>query len=148
MTRGDPESPLRWTAKSTRTLSEDLEKRGLRASPQKVGELLHELGYSLQSTRKTIEGNQHPDRNAQIEHCLFCHITENWRGRPLVDLETIVQLIGSTRTKKGLRVKAGLDPRQYATGVVVQDEEIEGLRVRPDAFHGEWNYTLRPRRAA
>ena len=302
VTRGDPESPLRWTTKSTRTLSEDLEKRGLRASPQKVGELLHELGYSLQSTRKTIEGKQHPDRNAQfefinarveasqrkglpvisvdtkkkelvgafksggrewqpkgqpvkvlvhdfidkklgkaipygvydvtadaawvnvgidhdtaafavesiwqwwrrmgrktypdapellitadgggsnnsssrlwkvelqkladrtglrigvshfppgtskwnkIEHRLFCHITENWRGRPLVDLETVVQLIGSTRTKKGLRVKAGLDHREYPTGMVVQDDEIDALQVRRDAFHGEWNYTFRPRR--
>lgn len=301
VTRGDPESPLRWTTKSTRVLSAELAQRGLRASPQKVGELLRELAYSLQGTRKTIEGNQHPDRNAQfefinarveatqrkgqpvisvdtkkkelvgafknggkewqpkgepvkvrvhdfidktlgkaipygvyditadaawvnvgidhdtakfavesiwqwwwrmgrkaypgarellitadgggsnaatsrlwkvelqkladrtglqigvshfppgtskwnkIEHRLFCHITENWRGRPLVDLETIVQLIGSTRTKKGLRVKAGLDSREYPTGVVVHDEEIDGLSVRRDAFHGEWNYTFRPR---
>jgi hypothetical protein len=304
VTRGDPESPLRWTTKSTRTLSEDLEKRGFRASPQKVGELLHELRYSLQSTRKTIEGNQHPDRNAQfefinarveasqrkgqpvisvdtkkkelvgafknggkewqpkgepvkvrvhdfideklgkaipygvydvtadaawvnvgidhdtaefavesiwqwwrrmgrkaypharellitadgggsnasssrlwkvelqkladrtglhigvshfppgtskwnkIEHRLFCHITENWRGRPLVDLETIVQLIGCTRTKKGLRVKAGLDSRAYPTGIVVEDKQIHGLRVRRDVFHGEWNYTFRPTESA
>jgi hypothetical protein len=300
LTRGDPESPLRWTSKSTRTLSEELRKRGFRASPQKVGELLHSLGYSLQSTRKVIEGNQHPDRNAQfefinarvasaqergepvisvdtkkkelvgdfknagrewqpkgepvnvrvhdfidkdlgkaipygvydvtadqawvnvgidhdtaefavesiwqwwrrmgrkaypaarellvtadgggsnasrsrlwkvelqkladrtglqigvshfppgtskwnkVEHRLFCHITENWRGRPLVDLETIVQLIGSTRTRTGLRVKAGLDTHAYPIGQVVEDRQLDGLNIDRDEFHGEWNYTLRP----
>ena len=81
----------------------------------------------------------------KVEHRLFCHITENWRGRPLVDLETIVQLIGSTKTRTGLRVKAGLDRHSYPTGVVVKDEEFDGMRLSRDAFHGKWNDTLNAR---
>lgn len=301
VTRGDPESPLRWTAKSTRKLAEELGQRGYQISPQKVGELLRDCGYSLQATHKTTEGKQHPDRNAQfeliservdefqargapvisvdtkkkelvgdfknagrewqpkgepvpvrvhdfidktlgkvipygvydvtrntgwvnvgtdhdtpafavesiwqwwwrmgrrtypdasellitadsggsnssrsrvwkaslqdladrtglticvshlppgtskwnkIEHRLFCHITENWRGRPLVDHETVVNLIGSTRTAKGLRVKAKLDTREYPLGVKVTDAEMGGLSLMRDDFHGEWNYKLVPR---
>lgn len=69
VTRGDPESPLRWTSKSTRTLSSELAKRGFAVSQQKIGQLLHDdLDYSLQAPRKTIEGKNHPDRNAQFEH--------------------------------------------------------------------------------
>lgn len=299
-TRGDPQSPLQWTATSTRELSRALAKQGLQASPQKVAVLLHQQGYSLQSARKTIEGKQHPDRNAQfefinervrayqrrgqpvisvdtkkkeligdfknagkewrpkgkpervrvhdfvdpalgkaipygvydiakdeawvsvgtdhdtadfavesiwqwwtrmgrkaypdatellitadgggsnsyrtklwkmalqkladrtglqigvshfppgtskwnkIEHRLFCHITENWRGRPLVDHETIVQLIAATRTSKGLKVKAAIDKRTYPTGIEVPDEELRKLRLKPGRFHGEWNYSIAP----
>ncbi len=86
----------------------------------------------------------------KIEHRLFCHITDNWRGRPLVDHETVVQLIGSVRTKTGLIVKAKLDTRLYPTGVEVADEEMEGLNITRDRFHGEWNYAFAPsiRRAA
>jgi hypothetical protein len=303
VTRGDPMSPLRWTSKSTRKLAEELTDQGHRVSPQKVGQMLHELGYSLQATSKKVEGAQHPDRNAQfefindrvdgyhasgspvisvdtkkkelvgdfrnagrewqpegepvpvrvhdfidpelgkaipygvydlaknvgwvsvgidhdtpefavesiaswwrymgrkaypdatqllitadgggsngyrsrlwkaelqrladrtgliigvshfppgtskwnkIEHRLFCHITENWRGRPLVDHETIVQLIGATRTSAGLQVKAKLDERLYETGIKVSDTEMEQLRLVEDRFHGEWNYTIFPRRS-
>ena len=68
MTRGDPESPLRWTCKSLRKLAEELARQGHQVSHQLVSELLHELGYSLQATRKTLEGGEHPDRNAQFEH--------------------------------------------------------------------------------
>jgi len=301
VTRGDPESPLRWTSKSTRKLADELQHQGYTASPQKVGQLLHGLGYSLQGTHKTTEGAQHPDRNEQfefinarvesyqargapvisvdtkkkelvgdfknagqewqpagspvpvrvhdfvdkalgkvvpygiydiaqntgwvnvgtdhdtpefavesvwqwwrnmgrkvypdasellitadgggsnasrsrlwkaelqsladrtgltigvshfppgtskwnkIEHRLFCHITENWRGRPLIDRETVVQLIGSTRTAAGLKVKATLDTRLYATGRKVSDATMSDLLLVADAFHGEWNYTLLPR---
>ncbi len=301
VTRGDPESPLRWTSKSTRKLADELRAGGYTISPQKVGQLLHEQGYSLQATHKTLEGSSHPDRNAQfelinarvddyhargapvisvdtkkkelvgdfknagrewqpegkpvpvrvhdfidkelgkaipygvydvgqnaawvsvgvdhdtpefavesiarwwrhmgkkvypdatellitadgggsngyrsrgfkahlqdfadrsgltigvshfppgtskwnkIEHRLFCHITENWRGRPLVDHETIVNLIGSVRTSKGLVVKAKLDTRSYPTGVIVSDDEMEALNILRDQFHGEWNYTILPR---
>jgi hypothetical protein len=81
----------------------------------------------------------------KIEHRLFCHITENWRGRPLVDHETIVQLIGSVRTTIGLRVKAKLDTRTYATGIEVPDADMEDLDILRAAFHGDWNYTFRPR---
>ena len=81
----------------------------------------------------------------KIEHRLFCHITENWRGRPLRTFETIVELIGHTRTTKGLRVKAKLDKRRYKTGLVVTKAEMRGLALHPHAFHGDWNYELRPR---
>lgn len=302
VTRGDPESPLRWTAKSTRKLAAELTERGTPISPQKVGELLFLMGYRLQAVQKTREGTEHPDRNAQfefindrveayqarnapvisvdtkkkelvgdfanagrewqpisepvpvrvhdfidkdlgkvipygvydlarnegwvnvgidhdtpefavasikrwwsqmgrkvyekatellitadaggsnayrsrvfktelqafadqtgltigvshfppgtskwnkIEHRMFCHITENWRGRPLVDHETIVQLIGATRTSTGLRIKAKLDERSYPTGVEVTDEELAEVNLIREAFHGEWNYTIAPRR--
>jgi hypothetical protein len=303
VTRGDPESPLRWTSKSTRKLAAELGEQGYKASPQKVGQLLQASGYSLQANEKTLEGSSHPDRNEQfefindrvdafharsapvisvdtkkkelvgdfknggrewqpkgkpvpvrthdfidpdlgkvipygvydlarntgwvnvgvdhdtpafavrsiaewwrhmgkraypdatellitadgggsnssrarlwktelqrfadrsglainvshfppgtskwnkIEHRLFCHITENWRGRPLVDRETVVQLIGSVRTAAGLVVKAKLDTREYPTGIKVSDDEMEGLLITRDPFHGEWNYTIHPRRA-
>jgi hypothetical protein len=79
---------------------------------------------------------------------LFCHITENWRGRPLVDHETVVQLIGSVRTTAGLTVTARLDKRQYATGIKVSDAQMEDLLITHEPFHGEWNYTLHPRQYA
>jgi hypothetical protein len=81
----------------------------------------------------------------KIEHRLFCHITENWRGRPLRTFETVVDLIGHTRTATGLRVKAKLDTRRYPTGHVVTRAEMRDLALHPHAFHGDWNYELRPR---
>ena len=81
----------------------------------------------------------------KIEHRLFCHITENWRGRPLRTFETIVDLIGHTRTATGLRVKAKLDKRRYKTGLVVTTAEMRRLALHPHPFHGDWNYELRPR---
>ena len=81
----------------------------------------------------------------KIEHRLFCHITENWRGRPLRTFETVVDLIGHTRTTAGLRVKAKLDKRRYPTGHVVTRAEMRDLALHPHAFHGDWNYELRPR---
>jgi hypothetical protein len=302
VTRGDPESPLRWTSKSTRKLAEELFAQGYQLSPQKVGQLLNASGYSLQSNQKTLEGSAHPDRNAQfefindrvdshqargepvisvdtkkkelvgdfknggrewqpggapvpvrvhdfidkdlgkaipygvydiglntawvsvgvdhdtaefavesigqwwrnmgkkaypdatellitadgggsngtrcrlwkvelqrladrtgltigvshfppgtskwnkIEHRLFCHITENWRGRPLVDHETVVQLIGAVRTSSGLSVKAHLDTRSYQTGISIADAQMEQLNLVPECFHGDWNYTIKPNR--
>jgi len=302
VTRGDPESPLRWTSKSTRKLAAELTTQGFAVSAQKVGQLLAASGYSLQATQKTLEGSSHPDRNEQfefindrvdafhgrgapvisvdtkkkelvgafrnqgrewqprgepvpvrvhdfiddvlgkvipygvydlarntgwvsigtdhdtpafavesiarwwrymgkqaypdaqtllitadaggsnsarsrvwkvelqrfadrtglaisvshfppgtskwnkIEHRLFCHITENWRGRPLVDHETVVQLIGNVRTTTGLTVKAKLDTRSYPLGIKVPDADMETLRLTPDDFHGDWNYTIHPHR--
>ena len=301
VTRGDPESPLRWTSKSTRTLAAELTAQGYPVSPQKVGQLLNASGYSLQATQKTIEGTDHPDRDAQfefindrvdafqgrgapvisvdtkkkelvgafaqggrewqpsgdpvrvrvhdfmddtlgkvipygvydlarntgwvsigvdhdtpafavesiarwwrymgkktypdarallitadaggsnsararlwkvelqrfadrtgltisvshfppgtskwnkIEHRLFCHITENWRGRPLIDHEAVVQLIGSVRTTTGLTVKAKLDTRTYPLGVKVPNAEMDNLLLTRAEFHGDWNYTIHPR---
>lgn len=302
VTRGDPESPLRWTSKSTRKLAAELGEQGFQLSPQKVSQLLQASGYSLQSTKKTLEGASHPDRNEQfefinervdkfqargapvisvdtkkkelvgdfknagrewqpkgtpvpvrvhdfidrdlgkvipygvydiarnvgwvnvgvdhdtpefavrsiadwwkcmgkraypqtkellitadsggsnaarsrlwkaelqrfadrtgiavsvshlppgtskwnkIEHRLFCHITENWRGRPLVDRETVVQLIGSVRTAAGLTVRAKLDTREYAIGLTVDDDEMDAILITGEPFHAEWNYTIHPRR--
>jgi hypothetical protein len=302
LTRGDPTSPLRWTCKSRAQLTAALVKQGWAVSSTTVGRLLHALGYSLQSVRKSREGTSHPDRNAQfelinataagflqdgqpvisvdtkkkelvgdfknagqewhpagqpetalvhdfptdavgkaipygvydmarneawvsvgrdhdtpafaaasirqwwtmmgrraypkatalyitadsggsngyrarawktevqaladalqlrihvshfppgtskwnkIEHRLFCHITQNWRGKPLRTFGTLVELIGHTRTAAGLRVKAKLDPRTYPTGVVVTRAEMNELSLHPHDFHGEWNYELRPRR--
>jgi Rhodopirellula transposase DDE domain len=82
----------------------------------------------------------------KIEHRLFCFITKNWRGRPLTTYEVIVNLIASTTTKKGLIVRAALDPRQYETGITVSDEELEHLRLTRAKFHGEWNYSIKPQR--
>lgn len=81
----------------------------------------------------------------KIEHRLFCHITQNWRGKPLRTFETIVELIGNTRTNAGLRVKAKIDTRSYCTGVKIRKAEMQTLALRPHKFHGEWNYTLQPR---
>jgi transposase len=301
VTRGDPQSPLRWTCKSTRKLAEALQQRGHRVGYRSVAALLGRLGYSLQSNRKTKEGASHPDRNAQfeyindqvrrfqrrgqpvvsvdtkkkelvgdfknagreyqpkghpeevrvhdfpdkelgkaipygvydvtanrgwvsvgidhdtarfaaeslrrwwanmgsrvypearellvtadsggsngsrvrlwklavqeladatglrikvchfppgtskwnkIEHRMFCHITENWRGRPLVSRSVVVNLIGNTKTKAGLRINAELDTNSYPTGVKVTDEELATVRIKKAKFHGEWNYTISPR---
>ena len=81
----------------------------------------------------------------KIEHRLFCHITQNWRGQPLVSREVIVNLIGNTTTEKGLRVEAALDPAAYPTRIKVSDAELAAVQQIPAAFHGEWNYTILPR---
>jgi hypothetical protein len=81
----------------------------------------------------------------KIEHRLFCFITKNWRGRPLVSYKTIVNLIASTSTKTGLKVRAALDTASYATGIVVTNEELARVNITPNPFHGEWNYIIRPR---
>jgi hypothetical protein len=81
----------------------------------------------------------------KIEHRMFCHISQNWRGRPLVSLEAIVELIGNTRTKPGLTIEAALDPACYQKGIAVSDEEMAQLNIRREDFHGEWNYSIAPR---
>ena len=80
----------------------------------------------------------------KIEHRMFCHITRNWRGRPLESHEVIVNLIASTTTTKGLRVRAALDTDAYPTGVKVEDATMAALHLMPDKFHGDWNYTIAP----
>src|SRR6266545_1124557 len=84
----------------------------------------------------------------KIEHRMFCHITENWRGRPLVSREAIVQLIGSTTTRTGLAIRATLDTGAYPTGIKVTDAELAAVRLEPAEFHGEWNYTISPQAEA
>ena len=300
-TLGDPESPLRWTCKSTRTIAKALARRHHAISHTKVAQLLHDLDYSLQSNRKTEEGHDHPDRDAQfrhisvavkrcltqrspvisvdtkkkelvgnylnagqqwrpakhpravhghdfpkpdvpraypygiydvgrntgfvnvgtdhdtgafavasirgwwrhegkrlypaattilitadaggsngwrlrlwkvelqtfadetgvpltvchfppgtskwnkIEHRLFSFISSNWRGEPLRDYETVVNLIARTTTAKGLTVTCRLDRHKYATGRKVTKDEMKRISLHPDRFHGEWNYVIRPR---
>lgn len=300
-TRGDPQSPLRWICKSTRTIAQQLGRKKHPVSHVKVAQILHDLNYSLQSNRKTEEGADHPDRDAQfrhinaavkkclaqgspvisvdtkkkemigdydnagqqwlpakrpikvqghdfpgpevprafpygiydlgrnagfvnvgtdhdtgefavasirgwwrsegrriypkaetilitadgggsngsrlrlwklelqkladqtglaisvchfppgtskwnkVEHRLFSFITSNWRGEPLRDYETIVNLIANTTTAKGLKVKCRLDRRKYPTGRRVSDEEMERVNVERNRFHGDWNYVIRPR---
>jgi hypothetical protein len=80
----------------------------------------------------------------KIEHRLFCHITENWRGRPLTSREIVVNLIGSTTTNKGLLVKAQLDEREYEIGKKVSKEDLSKVNIEPAIFHGEWNYSIVP----
>jgi transposase len=299
--RGDPESPLRWTCKSIRKLAAELTAQGHRTSHRMVAELLHDLGYSLQANQKTLEGSEHPDRNAQfeylngavqqqlwvgeptisvdtkkkeligpfknggrelrpkgepeqvlthdfiirelgrvspygvydvaqneawvsvgvdhdtaafavesirrwwwsmgyavypkatrllitadaggsngyrlrlwklelqkladetgleiavchfppgtskwnkIEHRLFSAITQNWRGKPLVSHEVVVNLIGATTTETGLKVKSELDTNQYPAGRSISDDELSAIHIRRDVFHGDWNYALLPR---
>jgi Rhodopirellula transposase DDE domain len=299
--RGDPQSPLRWTCKSTPRLAKELAAQGHQVSRRSVGDLLAHLGYRLQATRKTREGGQHADRDAQfnhiarraaqyqaagdpvisvdtkkkeligafknggqewqpkgqpeevrvydfldpdlgkvapygvydvaahqgwvsvgidhdtaefavesirrwwkemgqprypharrllitadcggsngyrvrlwkrevqkladdlglaiqvchfppgtskwnkIEHRMFCHITNNWRGRPLVSREVVVNLIGGTTTEAGLHIRSQLDENTYQAGLKVSDAELAELAIERDAFHGEWNYCLRPR---
>lgn len=300
-TRGDPQSPLRWTCKSTPRLAKELVAQGHPVSQRIVCDLLAELDYSLQATRKTHEGGHQADRDAQfshiaataaqyqtagdpvvsvdtkkkelvgdfknngregqpkgrpedvrvhdfidpqlgkvapygvydvganqgwvsvgithdtatfavesirrwwremgqplyptarrllitadcggsngyrvrlwkvelqkladelgllvqvchfppgtskwnkIEHRMFCHITQNWRGRPLVSREVVVNLIGNTTTTAGLRIQAQLDDRDYPAGVKVSDQALAALSLERDEFHGEWNYRLKPR---
>jgi hypothetical protein len=299
-TRGDPQSPLRWVCKSTRTISAQLTRQKHPVSHEKVAQLLHDQKYSLQSNRKTEEGADHPDRDAQfryinaqvkkalaagtpvisvdtkkkvlvgnydnagqqwlpakkplkvnghdcpspdvpraypygiydlgrntgfvnvgtdhdtgafavasirgwwrkegrglypqakqllitadgggsngvrlrlwklelqkladetglsisvchfppgtskwnkIEHRLFSFISSNWRGEPLRDYETIVNLISRTTTAKGLQVTCRLDRRKYPTGRKVTDDEIKRVNLAQNKFHGEWNYTIHP----
>jgi hypothetical protein len=81
----------------------------------------------------------------KIEHRMFCHITENWRGRPLVSREVVVNLIGSTRTKTGLEIRSALDGGSYPIAREVTDQQMDGLSIKREKFHGEWNYTIRQR---
>ena len=303
VTRGDPESPLRWTCKSVRRLAEELEHEGHAVSYQTVAELLHALDYSLQANQKTLEGSQHADRDEQfeyinrkaqrylkrgepvisvdtkkkelvgdfknagrawelkgqpeevrvhdfeirepdkgkvapygvydlgrnvgwvsvgvdhdtaafavesirrwwrwmgtrsypqakrllitadsggsngarvrlwkwelqkladeigleisvchfppgtskwnkIEHRLFSFISQNWRGKPLISHEVIINLIAATTTATGLAVKSKLDTNTYPAGLKVSDQQMAELQLRRDKFHGDWNYSLLPR---
>ena len=111
----------------------------------------HERGNSsFSDSRTTPDCASGPGTSKwnKIEHRLFCHITQNWRGKPLRTFETIVNLIGNTRTVAGLRVKAKLDSRKYRTGIKITKSQLRDLVLRPGEFHGEWNYELQPRELA
>jgi hypothetical protein len=83
----------------------------------------------------------------KIEHRMFCHISKNWRARPLIDLKTIVELIGNTKTSTGLKIKVKLDEKIYETGRKISDKEYNSIKLIKMAFHGEWNYTIYPNKA-
>ena len=78
----------------------------------------------------------------KIEHRMFSFITQNWRGRPLLSVQTVIQLIANTTTASGLKIKAALDKRSFYTSVSVTDEQLAGIKLRSDRFHGDWNYTI------
>ena len=116
---------------------------GYRARAWKV-----ELQKFADDSRLRIRVSHFPPGTSKwnkVEHRLFCHITQNWRGKPLRSFETIVDLIGNTKTATGLRVKAKLDTRKYETGVEITKTEMRALSLRPHKFRGEWNYELQPR---
>jgi hypothetical protein len=81
----------------------------------------------------------------KIEHRLCCHITENWRGKPLVSRAVIVNLIGNTKTHTGVTINAELDENTYPTGIKVSAAALAAIRLKPETFHGDWNYTILPR---
>jgi hypothetical protein len=106
-----------------------------------------ELQRLAQETGMTIKVCHYPPGTSKwnkIEHRLFCHITQTWRGKPLVSRETVVELIASTTTRTGLIVRCELDTRDYPKGIKVSDEEMDALNITGDTFHPEWNYTISP----
>ena len=105
-------------------------------------ELADELGLELK-VRHFPPGTSQWNK---IEHRMFCHITPNWRGRPLTSYAAIVQLIGRTTTRAGLTIRAELDEHDYPTKQEVTAEQMARVRLQPDEFHGEWNYTIVPHR--
>jgi hypothetical protein len=124
------------------------------------------MNYSLQANRKTTEGQRHPDRNAQFEYInqqvrsyqrrgqpVISVDTKkkenvgdfkNWRGKPLIDLAAIVNLVGSTKTKEGLKIRCELDTKTYPKGIKVSDALLEKVKLKKHKFHGDWNYTIYP----
>lgn len=83
----------------------------------------------------------------KIEHRMFCHITQNWRGRPLISRQAVVDLIGQTTTQGGLKIRSSLDESLYPSGIKVTDQEMTKISLRPDPFHGEWNYSIMAKKA-
>ena len=107
-----------------------------------------ELQKFADETNLTLDVHHYPPGTSKwnrIEHRMFCHITQNWRGRPLTGRLAIVELIGATTTKTGLKIECALDPRTYEKGIKISDAEMATLNLTGDDFHPEWNYTIKPR---
>ena len=107
-----------------------------------------ELQKFADETGLTIVVRHYPPGTSKwnkIEHRLFCHITQNWRGRPLTSRSAVVELIAATTTETGLTVRCELDANPYEKGIAVSDAEMAALNIEGDAFHPEWNYTIKPR---
>jgi hypothetical protein len=81
----------------------------------------------------------------KIEHRLFAHITMNWKAKPLTSIQVVVDLIGATKTAKGLKVTAKLDNKTYEKGIIDTDEELKNINIVRNEFHGEWNYSIKPK---
>lgn len=105
---------------------------------------LQELATELQLGLEICHFPPGTSKWNKIEHRLFCFITKNWRGRPLISYEVIVNLISQTTTSAGLTVRAAIDTNLYETGIEVSDAELAKVRMTPARFHGEWNYTIKP----
>ena len=108
-----------------------------------------ELQKLADETGLTLDVCHYPPGTSKwnkIEHRLFCHISQNWRARPLTSLLAVVKLISSTTTTAGLKVACELDNNFYPKGIKVSDEEMEALAITGDEFHPEWNYSLEPRK--
>jgi hypothetical protein len=107
-----------------------------------------ELQKLADETRLAIKVRHYPPGTSKwnkIEHRMFCHITQNWRSRPLTDRAAVVELIAATTTKTGLTIESALDTRTYEKGIKVSRAEMNRLDIRGDTFHPEWNYTITPR---
>lgn len=107
-----------------------------------------ELQHLADETGLTIHVCHFPPGTSKwnkIEHSMFCHISQNWRGRPLTSRQVVVKLISHTTTKTGLRIQAKLDKHHYPTGIEVSDEEINSIAIERDPFHGDWNYRIKPK---
>ncbi len=154
-TRGNPASPLRWRCQSVRKLAAELKRRGHPVSPQMVADLLHAMDYSLQANRKTLEGAQHPDRDAQFEYLNKKVRQYLARRQPVISVDTKKkELVGNFKnggrelrrtTRAGLRVKSQLDTNPYPAGIRVSDKQMMEINLQRDDFHGEWNYSIIPR---
>lgn len=107
---------------------------------------LQELAKALGLTVQVCHFPPTTSKWNKIEQRMFCHITQNWRGRPLVSHDVIINLIAATTTHTGLKIKAELDTGRYPTGIKVSDHELALVNLQPDAFHGDWNYRIAPPR--
>ena len=107
-----------------------------------------ELQKLADATGLTLHINHYPPGTSKwnkIEHRMFCHITQNWRGQPLESRATVIELIANTTTKTGLKVECALDERTYEKGIRISNDQMRQLAIEGDAFHPEWNYTINPR---
>ena len=107
-----------------------------------------ELQKLADATGLTLHINHYPPGTSKwnkIEHRMFCHITQNWRGQPLESRATVIELIAKTTTKTGLKVECALDERTYEKGIRISNDQMRQLAIEGDAFHPEWNYTIKPR---
>ncbi len=105
---------------------------------------LQDLAVQLQMPIRICHFPPGTSKWNKIEHRMFCHITQNWRGRPLISHDVIVQLIASTTTRTGLKIQAELDAGSYPAGIKITDVELAALNLKRADFHGDWNYTLLP----